>query len=264
MPLSVQYIWASSILVQLSVLLLLFVVGNFRKIPFFSAYITLNLFQAGFLLILGVIPGLSSAAYLDMAWASEGVTLVAQALATTEILRLTLKPYPGIWGLGWRLLAATSSFVVLIVVLFSHARTVEEKLFQLNRGYHLTFASAVIACLFLIRHYSIQVPGAFKLILGGFCLNSCVEVLIYTFIQILFHKGYSVHQVAWQIVSMVSFLAALILWVVALRKPFPVDDREAASPTDAGYQRLSPEINERLRELNEKLLRLWKMEARPE
>jgi len=185
-------------------------------------------------------------------------------LATTEILRLTLRPYPGIWGLGWRLLAATSSCVILIVVLFSHAPGVEEKLFQLNRGYHLTFASAVIACLFLVRHYSIQIPAAFKLILGGFCLNSCVQVLIYTFIQILFHQGYAVHQGGWQIVSMLSFLAALILWVVALRKLFPVDDRNPASPTDSDYQRLSPEINERLRELNEKLLRLWKMEARPE
>jgi hypothetical protein len=33
---------------------------------------------------------------------------------------------------------------------------------------------------------------------------------------------------------------------------------------DSDYQRLSPEINERLRGLNEKLLRLWKLEARPQ
>jgi hypothetical protein len=30
---------------------------------------------------------------------------------------------------------------------------------------------------------------------------------------------------------------------------------------DDDYQRLSPEINEDLRRLNEKLLRLWKLEA---
>jgi hypothetical protein len=102
------------------------------------------------------------------------------------------------------------------------------------------------------------------MILAGFCLNSCVEVLINTIIQVLFHKGYEVYQAAWLIVNMLSFVAALTIWMVALWKPFPVDDRQIASPSDSTYRRLSPEINERLREINEKLLRLWKLEARSE
>jgi hypothetical protein len=44
----------------------------------------------------------------------------------------------------------------------------------------------------------------------------------------------------------------------------PIETRQAAPPSDSIYQRVSPEINERLRELNEKLLRLWKLEARPQ
>jgi len=262
MPLSVQCIWAGIILGQLSVLILLFVVRNSRKVPFFAAYIALNLCQGGFLVILASVPGIRFATYQNLAWASECVTLVAQALATTEILGITLRPYPGIWGLVWRALVATSALVVMIVTLASHFRGAAW--FQLNRGYHLTFASAVIACLLLVRYYAIQVPAAFKLILGGFCLNSCVEVLINTFIQVLFHKGYEVHQAVWQILTMLSFAVALVIWVVALRKPFPVDDRRIASLTDSAYRQLSPEVNERLRELNEKLLRLWKLEARPQ
>jgi hypothetical protein len=42
----------------------------------------------------------------------------------------------------------------------------------------------------------------------------------------------------------------------------PVENRKPASSSDADYQRLSPEINEDLRRLNEKLLRLWKLEGR--
>jgi hypothetical protein len=61
---------------------------------------------------------------------------------------------------------------------------------------------------------------------------------------------------------MLSFIVVLVLWVVALRKPLPAENRQLALPSDAAYRRLSPEINEQLRLLNEKLLRLWKVEAR--
>ncbi|MHB8502870.1 MAG: hypothetical protein ACYDCG_06170 [Candidatus Acidiferrales bacterium] len=262
LPLSVQLIWACSTLAQLMVLVLLFMKGNSRKVPFFTAYIALNICQAGFLLVLYSISGISSAHTVAIAWVSECITLLAQALAATEILGITLRPYPGIWGLGWRAIAVTSALVVIVVALTSHGQNVQERLFELNRGYHLTFATAFIACLLLVRYYSIRVPAAYKMILGGFCFNSCVEVLIYTFIQILFHEGFEVHQPTWQFLTTLSFVAALFIWMVALRKPFPAEDRQIASLSDSEYQRLSPEINEHLRVLNEKLLRLWKMEAR--
>ncbi len=264
MPLSVQSVWACSILGQLITLTLLPLRRNASKIPFFATYIVLNLCQAGFMLVLVFIPTLSPAIFAKLSWCAEGITLLAQAVATTEILGLTLRPYPGIWGLAWRALATVSALVVLIVGWLSHARGIEQLSFQLNRGYHITFSTAVIACLALVRYYSIRVPSAFKMILAGFCLNSCVEVLVNTLIQVLFHKGYAVHQTAWLIVNMLSFVAALTIWIVALWKPFPVDDRQIASPSDSAYRRLSPEINERLREINEKLLRLWKLEARAE
>ena len=264
MSLSVQSVWACSILAQLFGLTLLLLRRNASKIPFFTAYIVLNLCQAGFMLVLVLIPTLSPAIFAKLSWCAEGITLLAQAVATTEILGLTLRPYPGIWGLAWRALVAVSALVVLIVAWFSHARDTEQLWFQLNRGYHLTFATAVIACLALARYYSIRVPAAPKMILAGFCLNSCVEVLVNTLIQVLFHKGYAVHQTAWLIVNMLSFVATLTIWIVALWRPFPVDDRQIASPSDSAYRRFSPEINERLREINEKLLRLRKLEARPE
>jgi hypothetical protein len=151
----------------------------------------------------------------------------------------------------------------MIVALASRSHGVKEGLFQINRGYHLTFATALVACLLLVRYYSIRVPAAYKLVLGGFCLNSCVEVVINTGIQVLFHNGYEVHQATWQLLTTLTFILALFIWAAALWKTFPVEGRQTAPPSDSTYQRLSPEINERLRELNEKLLQLWKLEARP-
>jgi hypothetical protein len=244
-------------------LALLFVKGNFRKLPFFTWYIALDLCQVGFLLVVYSYWGTNSPTTTALAWSSECITFLAQALATVEILGMTLRPYPGIWGLGWRALVVTAGIVVVVVALTSRGHGASELWFEINRGYHLTFATALIVCLLLVRYYSIQVPTAYKMLLGGFCLNSCFEVLSNTLIQVLIHKRIVIQQGTWQFLTTSSFVIVLVIWAVALRKPFPVENRQTASPSDSSYQRLSPEINMRLRELNEKLLRIWKPEARP-
>src|SRR5579863_6522416 len=133
MPLSVQSVWACSILGQLIALTLLLLRRNASKIPFFTTYIILNLCQAGFMLALFLIPNLSRDIFKELSWCAEGITLLAQAVATTEILGLTLRPYPGIWGLAWRALVAVSALVVLIATWLSHAQGIEQLWFQLNR-----------------------------------------------------------------------------------------------------------------------------------
>ncbi len=263
-PLYVLVLWACSALLQLIALILLVGKGSFRKLPFFTVYIALNLCQVAFLVFVYSVWGGNSETRTILAWYSECVTLLAQALATTEILKVTLRPYRGIWGLVWRALVFTSALVVLIVALATRGAWHTAKWFELNRGYHLTFAAAVIACLLLVRYYSIQVPAAYKMILGGFCLYSCTEILIHTVMQSLVKKAFYAYEPIWQSSTMLSFIVVVFIWVAALWKPLPIEARQAAPPSDSLYQRLSPEINERLRELNEKLLRLWKLEARPQ
>jgi hypothetical protein len=263
-PLYVLVLWACSALLQLIALILLFAKDSFRKLPFFTVYVALNLCQVVFLVLVYSIWGTGSETRKALAWYSECVTLLAQALATTEVLKITLRRYQGIWGLVWRALAFTSAIVVLIVALATRGTWAMAKWFELSRGYHLTFAAAVIVCLLLVRYYSIQVPAAYKMILGGFCLYSCTEILIHTVLQSLVTNTYRAYEPIWQSSTMLSFIGVLFIWVAALWKPLPIENRRAAAPSDSIYQRLSPEINERLRELNEKLLRLWKLEARPQ
>jgi hypothetical protein len=263
-PLNVLVLWACSAVVQVVVLILLFSKKSFRELPFFTAYVALNLSQVAYLVIVYSIRGLALETTRNLAWYSECVTLFAQGWATTEILKATLRPYQGIWGLVWRSLTGTSIFVVFLVALTTRGDWAAHRWFVLNRSYHLTFAATVIACLFIVRYYSIQVPAAYKMILGGFCFYSCTEILINTVLQTLLKREFDAYQPIWQTWTMLSFIMVLFIWVAALWKPLPVDARQAPPPSDSIYQRLSPEINERLRELNEKLLRLWKMEARPQ
>lgn len=264
LPLYVLRLWACSVLAQVILLVLLLVKGNSQKLPFFTGYVVLNLFQAGLMAVAYSVWGINSPTTAALGWFSELVTLVAAAFATIEVLAITLRSYRGIWGLAWRALALVSAVIVILVAASTYTTWAWAKWFQLDRGYHLSFASAVIACLLLVRYYSIQVPLTYKMILGGFCFYSCTEILINTVLQALLKKQFYAYQPIWQSSRMLSFVAVQVLWAAAVWKPVPVQARPKEPPSDSIYKRLSPEINERLRELNERLLRLWKLEERPE
>jgi len=198
-----------------------------------------------------------------LAWGSEVLAMLAQACATVEILRLILKPYQGIWGLGWRALSIVSALVVTVVAWTTRGNWAVAGWWELNRGYHLTFASALIACLLLVRYYSVPVPAPYKWILGAFCFYSCTDVLVNTVLQSLLYKSFDAYRPIYQFSMMLSFLVVQGIWDFALWNPLPVDARQLAPSSDSSYQRLSPEVNEELRRLNERLLQLWKLEARP-
>jgi hypothetical protein len=102
------------------------------------------------------------------------------------------------------------------------------------------------------------------MILGGFCFYSCTEILINTILQAFLHKSFYAYQAIWQASRMISFIVVQVIWTAALRKPLPVENSQTIAFPDSTYQQLSPEINEQLRKLNEKLLQLWKLEARPD
>jgi hypothetical protein len=263
LTLSVRWVWQCSIVAQVFVLFLLLFRKSFHKLTLFTVYVALNIGQAGFLLILYSLHGVHPATVRALAWETEAITLVAQALATAEVLGITLRPYPGIWGLGWRALTLISTLVVILVVAATKQAEPEARLFEINRGYHLVFACAVIACLLLVRYYSIPVARAYQLILGGFCFFSCMQVLINTVIEVLFQKRFLDLGPVWEFTTVSSFFIVQVVWAVGLWHPLPGENRQSPSPDSSTYQRMLPAIDEQLRRINEKLARLWKLEARP-
>jgi hypothetical protein len=264
LPLYVRWLWACSVLAQLAVLTLLLLKGNFRKLPLFTTYVLLNICQAALIYIMLVYwhPKPGSSTDKIVSWVSEAATLVVQALATTELLRLVLNPYRGIWGLAWRILAGVSTAVIIFVAIDALSN-IDWAIVVADRGYHLTFATAVIVCLLFIRYYALVVPPAYKLLLGGFCFYSCMTILINTVIQAIWHRNNPYMEPVWQAVTILSFAIVQVVWAAALRKPLPVEAPRQNVDSSSLYFGVSPVINEQLRLLNEKLMRLWKLEARP-
>jgi len=255
----VGYLWAANFLVLLAICALLFIRGYFRRLPFFTAYVVLNLCQATCMYAIYHYYGDKSTTAYIAGWSSEAITLVARLCATVEVLRLALMRYRGIWALTWRLLAVICP-MVLVLVGFASKRDAIWIVMEADRGYHLIFAVAIVLCLALIRYYPIPVAPAYKALLLGFCGYSSVKILIDTILPGILYSQYGQYWSIWQTLTMSSYLLVLILWGRILLKPPPAIERPTLLP-DSVYTHVSPEINGQLQAMNRQLMNFWKTEG---
>lgn len=258
----VQWLWELSIAMQVVVGVLLFLKGNFRRVPLFTAYVISNICQALVVYIAYVRFGYSSHAAALIAWWSQCVPQLLRVLAISEVLRLILKPYRGIWALGWRVL------VVAFVAVFSFAlmgswQHLSWAILVADRGFHLAFGVALVACVVLVHYYSIPIHPVYKVLLGGFCFYSCTVVLANTLGGILFVRGSQNFQMIWQSLILGAFIIVVAVWTTVLGRPLPEPAEQLAPQLEAEriYRDMSPRLNERLRQLNEQLDHFWKPEA---
>lgn len=257
---SVQWTWAASVLVQVIVCAELFLLGHFRKLRWFTAFISANVCQAVFLYLLyrRVVP--SSKAGIELAWASQGLTVILRTMAALEILRMVLQIYRGIWGLGWRLLVLGFGGVLAYTAIDA-GKNIRWVILAADRGLHLATATALVACVLLIRYYEVPIRGAYRILFGGFCLYSCVTVVADGILYEWYRRSPAHYQQIWQAATVLTFLLVQIIWAVALRNPLLEEEGRAKLFGDSVYQEISPEINRRLGEVNERLIHFWEPEA---
>jgi hypothetical protein len=254
----IPYLWAASVMLQALICAILIFRGYFRLLPFFTAYVALNLAQAGFLhVVYARYDPRSNFAYAR-AWQSEGVTLIAKVFATVELLRLVLLSYRGIWGLAWRLLTVTCA-VALVGVGIAARGQADWAMLEADRGYNLIFATAVIACLALVRYYRIRVEPTYQILLAGFCFYSCIKILVNTILQGYLFRQVPEFEPLWQAISISAYVLLLVVWTVALLRPVPAAARQGPTLPASTYTQLGPEIHSQLRAINEKLMDFWKI-----
>jgi len=258
LPPLVEILWAASSLIQLALCVIIIINGHFRKLPFFTTYVCLNLCQVLFLYSIYRSYGRSSHVAFLASWWSEAITLLARVFATVEILHLVLSAYRGIWGLAWRLLAGTSVVLTVCVVL-AYWGNPRQALMSADRGYNLIFAMTLIACLALIRYYLIRVDNAYKILLAGFCFYACFKILLNTVLYDFLFNQRSRYPFIWEILAVASYVIVLIVWSAALLRPLPEKQKQQSLPTYV-YGRISPQINFQLQAINRQLMNFFKIE----
>jgi hypothetical protein len=251
-----QILWAVNTLMGVMLLVLLAVRKNYGAYPAFTFYIAMNLMQAALLYASYRLWGFSSLASWGVAWGSQAAMIFARALAVAELCRHSLSRYPGIWALAKRILLSCAGLVLLYSVLAARHQW-KLALPSAERGLELSIATVIVVLFLFTRYYGVRIESADRSLAAGFCLYSCFRALNDTIADRVLY-GYSE---LWSFLGMVAFFGSLFLWSWALRKPLTVTvTKENLLPLHV-YQSLTPEINLRLRGLNEQLCRLWKPEV---
>ena len=252
-----QTLWAVNVAVGLFLAVLLILSRNYRVYPAFSFYIFVNLIQAFLLFITYRRWGFSSVALWRMGSATEAAVLFARALAVAEVCRHLLSRYRGVWSLAWRILLLFAGLVSCYSILA--ARHDWRLAFPIaHRGLELSIATVIVTLLLFARYYDVEAEHGVRSLAIGFCLYSCFAVLNLTLLERLLYD----YTMLWNLLGMLAFLASLSLWTWALRKPHSeAESTEILLPAGV-YQSITPEINLRLRSLNEYLGQFWHAEAR--
>lgn len=253
----IQELWAVTSIVQILLLCLLIARRNVRSFPAFSAYIFMTLAQSGLLFVAIKGWGFSSLVSWRIGWATQCLVLGARAFAVAELCKHILGRFRGVWVLArWILLTSGSAVLVYALAVANHNWRLGLNTTEL--GLELAMAAVVVVLLLFARYYDVMVAPPLRWLAVGLCVYSCMSVLNDTILE----RWLSLYVTLWNVIGMAAFLACLLLWSWAFRKTVPQAAAADARLLDrAVYLRIIPEVNWRLRALDEQLIRFWQLEA---
>jgi hypothetical protein len=251
-----RMLWGLAVFLNAGLVFLLLYRKNHRVFPFFFAYALLNLLQSVMVFEVYRIWGFSSTASIRIAWSTHGLVDIARGVAVAEICHRILAKFPGIWELAWRLLLAAAAFISFYAWAVSRGSW-PFAILNLDRGLELAMATVIVLLSVFARYYDVGVAPAVRTVAIGFLLYSCFRVLNDTILEGWLHR----YATLWNLSGTLSFLASMLLWSWAFRRTQPATTFETKLVPEDLYRTLTPEINARLRELNEQLRHFWHAEG---
>jgi hypothetical protein len=251
-----QMLWVVNIAVGALLLILIAARRNYHAFPAFSLYLLTNSTLSVWVFLAYHRWGFSSPFYWWLAWGMHVVSMCARALAVAELCKHLLARYRGIWGLAWRVLLACAASVLIYSCI---AAKYQWKLAVITaeRGLELAIAAVIVGVFVFVRYYGVEAEPADRSLAVGFCLYSCFSVLNNTILERFLDN----YVTLWNFLGMLAFLGSLLLWTWALRKPLSAAGREEVLLSPGIYEAMAPQINLRLRSLNEQLSQFLKAET---
>ena len=249
-------LWPVNLAAGALLLLLLAVRRNVRQYPTFAVYLALNLILGTLAFAVYKHWGFFSKPAWGIAWSMQGLVMLIRAAAVWEVCKHLLERYRGIWALAWRVLLLCAALVLVYSAVAARGK-LGFMMPKVARGFELAIATVIVGIFAFVRYYRPEVRPADFLLALGFCLYSCFTVLNNTVLE-RYLDGYVP---LWNFLGMVAFFASIAVWAWALRHP-QVDTvpQVALIPANV-YQANAPQINLRLRKLNETLSKIWRIEV---
>jgi len=246
--------WAVSALLEAALLVLAWQRRLGERLPVFVVYLAVLVSNEVAMFELYRIVGFRSKVFFYAYWGTQGLFLLLRALVVYEVCRSILSPLEGVWRLAKPFLAMMGC--VLLGMMLVSARDTPLNLASLippgQRGLELIIVGLLIAGLAFCRYYRVRAESYVAWIALGLGFHSIIQATDNTFLPWLGHFT------LWAALSHVSFDIALVMWVVALWSPLPAMRHSRVLLGQDEYDRLSPQVTAQLRELNTRLLEMWK------
>jgi hypothetical protein len=249
-------LWAITAIVQALLLCLLVARKNAKSYPAFSAYIFMTLAQSALLFVAIKEWGFSSTMSWRIGWATQCLVLTARAFAVVELCQHILGRFRGVWLLArWILLGCGAAILVYALLAANHQWRLMPNTAEL--GLEMAAAAVIVTLLLFARYYDIVVASPLRSVAIGLCVYSCASVLN----DAILERWLSRYVSLWNESGMVAFLACLLVWGWAFRKFAPQSTADPLFLDRSAYLNIIPEVNWRLRSLNEHLMQFWRLEA---
>jgi hypothetical protein len=124
---------------------------------------------------------------------------------------------------------------------------------NMDRGLELAMATVIVLLFLFARYYEVDVEATVRTLAIGFFLFSCFRILDDT----IFENWFLSYREFWNRLGALAFVASLLLWAWALRRTQPRTGDKPVMLSASLYQWMAPEINSRLKTLNENLGQFW-------
>jgi hypothetical protein len=252
--------WGLTTVLELIVLVYLVRRRRYLSHPAFFRYIILIIAQSAITATAYSYFGEDTQSAYDIVWTTQGVVICARWLAVIEIARRTLARYTGIWALATRIFLVLSACVLAYSILSSRSRW-EHFVLNADRAVELCIAVFVVCMFLFVRYYAVDMDTLERMLAIGFCLYSCFRVINDSIYESWFRAGGNLWTNVWTYLDMLTFLASLLLWIIAVRTA-PEETRLEKGPTVKPelYGNLAQKLNARLNLLNDRLNNLFRFE----
>lgn len=250
------FAWALTTLLELLLLLYLLRRQMFRSHPFFSAYILATVLESPLVALSSRHWDAHSIPYFAVAWGSQAAVVAARWLAAREVADRVLAGYPGIWGLARRTLLVLGVVMLTYTVALSRNRW-DLAVSNADRAVELSLGPFLVGLFLVARYYRLTVADLERRLAVGLCLLSCTWVINNSISE----SWRETLRFWWEFLSILSFLASLVLWISALRRPLEAEEAAASAPLAREmYANLSEQLDSRLHMLNHRLNQLLRSE----
>lgn len=248
--------WAATVLSEVVVLALALRRKLFGQLHFFTLYLALVVVDEAALWITYRLTGVNSLISFHLYWTLQAFLVFGRALAVYEVCRVLLGSYIGVWKLCRPFLLFLAIFLLGAATISNRASAhhIAATILTAERGLELMVVAILIVGLMFCRYYGLRIERYLIWIALGLGFYSAVQVANNTFLQ----NSVIGHFAIWGDLRHASFNIATILWLVALWKPLPAARPAPVLLVSGEYESLAPQVTLRLRELNARLLEMWK------